>query len=83
MKVGSKVATLTLKKPKEIGETPLENLFGKFVVMRQSRHIKSFRFTCIHDTQEAALREAKRLSKVNNTERYLVLQVQTWADWEA
>jgi len=77
------MATLTLKKPKFIGETPLENLSNKFVVMRQSRTIKSFRFTCIHETQESAMREAKRLTKTNQTERYLVLQVQGWADWEA
>lgn len=75
------MATLTLKKAKPIGETPLENLSGKFVVMRQSRHISSFRFTSFHDSQDSAMREAKRLTKANNTERYLVLQVQGWADW--
>lgn len=76
-----KMATLTLKKPKLIGETPLENLSGKFVVMRQSRHVKSFRFTCIHDSYDLAMREAKRLTKANNTERYLVLEVAGWADF--
>ena len=77
------MATLTLKKPKAIGEIPLENLQNKFVVMRQSRSYKSFRFTCYHDTFELALKEAKRLTKQNNTERYLVLQVQGWAELEA
>jgi hypothetical protein len=77
------VATLTLKKSKPIDETPLENLADKFVVMRQSRNVRSFRFTTYHDTHESAMREAKRLTKVNNTERYLVLQVQGWADWVA
>lgn len=77
------MATLTLKKPKLIGETPLENFSGKFVVMRQSRNIKSFRFTCVHDTFDIAMREAKRLNKANQTERFLVLQVQGWSDWEA
>ena len=77
------MATLTLKKPNIIGEIPLENLNSKFVVMRQSRSHKSFRFTCFHDTHDAAMREAKRLTKTNQTERYLVLQVQGWADWEA
>lgn len=76
------MATLTLKKPKVIGETPLINLANKFVVMRQSRSYKSFRFTCTHETYELAMREAKRLTKANQTERYLVLQVQGWADWE-
>jgi hypothetical protein len=76
------MATLTLKKAKPIGETPLENLSNKFVVMRQSRSFRSFRFTSTHDTFDIALREAKRLTKANQTERYLVLQVQGWADWE-
>ena len=77
------MATLTLKKPKEIGHTPLENYANKFVVMRQSRNYRSFRFTCVHENFDLAMREAKRLTKVNQTERYLVLQVQGWADWEA
>jgi len=76
------MATLTLKKPKLIGETPLENLNLKFVVMRQSRHYKSFRFTSYHESFDTAMREAHRLTKTNQTERYLVLQVQGWADWE-
>ena len=77
------MATLSLKKAKLIGETPLENLSSKFVVMRQSRSYKSFRFTTFHETFDLAMREANRLSKANQTERYLVLQVQGWADWEA
>ena len=77
------MATLTLKKAKPIGEIPLLNLDGKFVVMRQSRHVKSFRFTCYMDTHDKAMREANRLTKANQTERYLVLQIQGSADWEA
>jgi hypothetical protein len=75
------MATLSLKKAKLIGETPLENLSSKFVVMRQSRSYKSFRFTTFHETFDLAMREANRLTKANQTERYLVLQVQGWADW--
>jgi hypothetical protein len=77
------MATLSLKKAKPIGETPLENLSSKFVVMRQSRSFKSFRFTSFHESFDLAMREANRLTKANQTERYLVLQVQGWADWEA
>ena len=77
------MATLSLKKAKPIGEISLENLSSKFVVMRQSRSYKSFRFTTFHETFDLAMREANRLTKVNQTERYLVLQVQGWADWEA
>jgi hypothetical protein len=80
------MATLSLKKPNPkvvIGETPLKNLHGMFAVMRQSRSIKSMRFTCIHDSQESALKEANRLSKENNTERYLVVQVVGSSDWVA
>ena len=75
--------TLSLKKANPIGETPLENLSSKFVVMRQSRSYKSFRFTTFHDSLDIAMREASRLTKANQTERYLVLQVQGWADWSA
>jgi hypothetical protein len=77
------MATLSLKKAKLIGETPLENLSSKYVVMRQSRSFKSFRFTTFHDSFDLAMREANRLTKANQTERYLVLQVQGWSDWEA
>ena len=79
-----KMATLSLKKPHPkvvIGETPLKNLHGMFAVMRQSRNIKSMRFTCIHDSLESSLKEANRLSKENNTERYLVVQVVGSSDW--
>jgi len=76
------VATLSLKKAKPIGETPLENLSSKFVVMRQARSYKSFRFTTFHDSFDLAMLEAKRLSKANQTERFLVLQVQGFADWK-
>jgi hypothetical protein len=75
------VATLTLKKPKPIGEIPLENIALKFVVMRQARSTKSFRFTCYQDSFDAALKEATRLAKNCQTERFLVLQVQGIADW--
>lgn len=77
------MATLTLKKPTLVGDTPLEKLSEKFVVMRQSRNVKSFRFTCFHETQELALREAKRLSKSSKSERFLVLEIKCWSDWEA
>ena len=75
------MATLTLKKPKPIGDTPLENIALKFVVMRQARSTKSFRFTCYQDSFDAALKEATRLAKNCQTERFLVLQVQGIADW--
>jgi hypothetical protein len=75
------VATLTLKKPKHIGETPLENIASKFVVMRQARSNKSFRFACYHDSFDEALKEAKRLAKKSHSERYLVLQVSGSVDW--
>lgn len=75
------MATLTLKKPTKIGETPLKDLHHKFVVMRQSRNDKSFRFTVYHDTFELAKKEATRLSKMYQTERFLVLQVQDWAQF--
>jgi hypothetical protein len=75
------VATLTLKKPKPIGDTPLENIDQKFVVMRQARTTKSFKFTCYHDSFDAALKEATRLAKSTQTERFLVLQVHGFADW--
>jgi len=75
------VATLTLKKPKPIGDTPLENIALKFVVMRQARSTKSFRFTCYQDSFDVALKEATRLAKNCQTERFLVLQVHGFADW--
>jgi hypothetical protein len=75
------VATLTLKKPKFIGDTPLENIVLKFVVMRQARSAKSFRFTCYQDSFDAAQKEAARLAKNCHTERFLVLQVHGFADW--
>jgi hypothetical protein len=76
------MATLSLKKAKPIGDTLLDNLLGKFVVMRQARHEKSFRFTCYHETQDLAEREADRLCSKNKTERYLVLQVVSSVEWE-
>lgn len=75
------MATLSLKKPKPIGAIPLPDLHAKFVVMRQARGTKSFRFTCFHDTQGEAASEAKRLSKVMQTERFLVLQIVDSVSW--
>ncbi|CAB4146754.1 hypothetical protein UFOVP499_22 [uncultured Caudovirales phage] len=75
------MATLTLKKPKIIGDTPLEDILQKFVVMRQARSTRSFKFACFHDSFDAALKEATRLAKDSQTERFLVLQVHGFADW--
>lgn len=75
------MATLTLKKSKKIGDTPLLNLQDKFVVVRQSRKQYSCRFTAYHDTFDAAMREAKRLQKTMPDQRFLVLQAQGFADW--
>ena len=75
------MATLTLKKPKFIGDSSLENITLKFVVMRQARSAKSFRFTCYHDSFDAAIKEAERLAKNSQTERYLVLQVCGVKEW--
>jgi hypothetical protein len=75
------MATLSLKKPKKIGDTPLPDLQSKFVVMRQARGFQSFRFTCIHDTQELASREARRLCKISPSERFLVLEIVDSVDW--
>jgi hypothetical protein len=78
------MATLSLKKPHQkvmIGETPLQNLHGKYAVMRQSRHTKSMRFTCIHESIDRAIAEADRLSKEANDKRYLVVQVVASSDW--
>jgi hypothetical protein len=77
------MATLSLKKPKKIGDSPLQNLQDKFVVVRQARKQYSCRFTAYHDTFDAAFKEAKRLQKTTPDQRYLVLQVQGFADWEA
>lgn len=74
------MATLSLKKPKVIGTTPLVDLDSKFVVMRQSRGFKSFRFTAVHESKEIAQREAGRLANANPSERFLVLQIQGYAE---
>ena len=76
------MGTLSLKKAKPIGNILLDDLLGKFIVMRQARHEKSFRFTCYHDTQELAEREANRLCAKNKSERYLVLRVESSVEWE-
>jgi hypothetical protein len=77
------MATLSLKKPKKIGDSPLQNLQDKFVVVRQARKQYSCRFTAYHDTFDVAFKEAKRLQKTMPDQRFLVLQVQGFADWEA
>ena len=51
--------------------------------MRQSRRHKAFRFGAVHDTFEQADKEAKRLAKNDEGQRFLVLQVQGFAEWEA
>lgn len=75
------MATLTLNKPKRIGNTPLHEFEGQFVVMRHSRHESSLRFSCAHKTLELASKEAKRLAKASITERYLVLQIVDSVEW--
>lgn len=75
------MATLTLKRSKTVGERPLIELSDKFVVMRQARSTKSFRFTTFHDSLEAASREAKRLMSIVPGERFVVLKVVDIQDW--
>ena len=75
------MATLTLKRSKPVGDRPLIELTDKFIVMRQPRDAKSFRFTAFHPTKDSASQEAKRLMKVVPTERYVVLQVVDIQDW--
>lgn len=75
------MATLSLKKAKTIGDTSLQNLQGKFVVVRQARKKHSCRFTAYHDTFDSAMKEARRLQKSEPDGRYLVLQAQGTADW--
>ncbi len=71
------MATLTLKKPKPTlaSDKPINNLIGKFAVMRHARNSHSIRFTCVHDTYELAEKEAKRLLLDSQTERYLVVYI--------
>jgi len=71
------MATLTLKKPKLMlaAEKPINNLIGKFAVMRHARSTHSIRFTCVHDTYDLAEKEAKRLFSESQTERYLIVFV--------
>jgi hypothetical protein len=76
MKVG--MATLTLKKSKAsspIKDKPTNDLINKFAVMRHARNTSSFRFSHIHDSFDSAKSEAKRLSVLNPTERFLVLHI--------
>jgi len=74
------MATLALNKAKLIGETPLQDISNKFVVMRQARQKRSFRFACYHDTKEKALQEAGRLAKNSKGERFLVLSILAYAE---
>ena len=71
------MATLTLKKPKPTlaSDKPINNLVGKFAVMRHARSNHSIRFTCVHDTYELAEKEAKRLLLDAETERFLIVYV--------
>ena len=71
------MATITLKKPKPTlaSDKPINNLIGKFAVMRHARNSHSIRFTCVHDTYELAEKEAKRLLLDSQTERYLVVYI--------
>lgn len=75
------MATLTLKKAKKIGNLPLYEFDGQYVVMRHARHTESFRFTTAHKTHDSARKEAERLSKASKTERFLVLQIVDSFDW--
>lgn len=77
------MATLTLKRPTKIGDQPLHEFHGQYVVMRHARHEVSLRFTSAHKTQDLATKEALRLAKASKTERYLVLQIIDSVDWES
>lgn len=77
------MATLTLKKPRRIGDKPLIEFHGNYVVMRHARSTHSLRFTSAHQSQELAIKEAKRLARESQTERYLVLQIIDSVDWVA
>lgn len=78
------MATLTLKKsPEIIGDRPLESIMGKFAVMRHARSSNGFRFTAVHDTYKAAQKEAARLSQETSTERFLIVFVAGYEDWQA
>ena len=71
------MATLTLKKAPKILSKPLEELKGKYAVMRQHENHKSMRFTCFHESQESATKEARRLQedKIHSPARYLVVKI--------
>lgn len=77
------MATLTLKKPKRIGDKPLIEFHGNYVVMRHARSKHSLRFTSAHQSQELAIKEAKRLARESQTERYLILQIIDSVEWSA
>jgi hypothetical protein len=77
------MATLTLKKPKRIGDRPLVEFQGNYVVMRHARSKHSLRFTSAHQSQDLATKEARRLAKESQTERYIILQIVDHVDWVA
>lgn len=70
------MAILSLKKAKQLAaEKPIENLIGKYAVMRHARHERSIRFSVVHETSELAFAEASRLHKFAPTERFLVVSI--------
>lgn len=77
--LGIRLGTLTLKKPARtvapIENQPLTSLFGKFAVMRQSINTKNMRFTCSHDTYDAAKAESLRLAIKFPDRKFLILEV--------
>jgi len=75
------VATLTLKKPKALGDSNLYKFCGNFVVMRHARNSHSFRFVMAHETKELATKEALRLVSENKTEKFLVLEIVDSVEW--
>ena len=77
------MATLSLKKPKRIGDKPLIEFQGNYVVMRHARSKHSLRFTSAHQNLELATKEARRLARESQSERYLILQIVDHVDWVA
>lgn len=80
------MATLTLKKPQQViaaapQSTPvatakLPDVIGKFAIFQRSVKGKGMRFTRLHDTQELAAAEAKRLMSESPTVRgYAVMHI--------
>lgn len=69
------MATLTLKKSPQILSGPITPIHGTFAIMRQHENVKSMRFTCYHESQNYAKKEAIRLQAEHPTSRYLILQI--------